>query len=79
VLPAQLQTHVEGIWSVTQPEMPKRQQQCDMPMYQAQIDHFIDCILNDKEPSPSGEDGLWAMRVLEAAYRSAQTGEAVAI
>lgn len=79
VLPAQLQTHVEGIWSVINPEMPKRQQQCDMPMYQAQMDHFIDCVLNDKEPSPGGEDGLWAMRVLEAAYRSAQTGEAVTI
>jgi len=77
VLPAQLQTSIEGIWSVTQPEMPKRQQQCDLPMYQAQMDHFIDCILNDKEPSPGGEDGLWAMRVLEAAYRSAKTGEAV--
>jgi predicted dehydrogenase len=79
VLPAELQSHIEGIWSVTRPVMPKRQQQTDLPMYQAQMDHFLDCIVNDKEPSPSGEDGLWAMRVLEAAYHSAQTGEAVTI
>jgi len=78
-LPSELHTHVQGVWSVTRPEMPARQQQCDMPMYQAQMDHFVDCILEGKEPSPSGEDGLWAMRVLEAAYRSAKTGEAVAI
>lgn len=78
-LPAQLQTHIEGIWSVIQPTMPKRQQQTDLPMYQAQMDYFLDCVINDKEPSPGGEDGLWAMRVLEAAYRSAQTGEAVTI
>jgi predicted dehydrogenase len=79
VLPAQMQTFVEGIWSITQPEMPKRQQQCDLPMYQAQMNHFVDCVLNDKSPSPGGEDGLWAMRVLEAAYRSAKTGQAIAI
>jgi predicted dehydrogenase len=79
VLPAQLQTSIEGIWSVTQPEMPKRQQQCDLPMYQIQMDHFIDCVLNDKEPSPNGPDVLWSMRILEAAYRSAKSREAVAI
>jgi predicted dehydrogenase len=78
-LPAQLQTHVEGIWSVIQPNMPQRRQQTDLPMYQAQMDHFLDCIINDKEPSPGGEDGLWAMRVMEAAYRSAQSCEAVTI
>ena len=78
-LPSELHTHVAGVWSVTQPKMPLRKQQCDMPMYQAQMDYFLDCILEDKEPSPGGGDGLWAMRVLEAAYRSAETGEAVAI
>jgi predicted dehydrogenase len=78
-LPSELHTHVEGVWSVTRPQMPKRKQQCDMPMYQAQMDYFLDCLLRDKEPTPGGEDGLWAMRALEAAYRSAETGEAVAI
>jgi predicted dehydrogenase len=78
-LPSELHTHVEGVWSVTRPQMPKRKQQCDMPMYQAQMDYFLDCLLRDKEPTPGGEDGLWAMRTLEAAYRSAETGEAVAI
>jgi predicted dehydrogenase len=78
-LPSELHTRVQGVWSVTRPEMPARKQQCDMPMYQAQMDHFIDCILKGKEPSPSGQDGLWAMRVLEAAYRSSRTCEAVTI
>lgn len=78
-LPSELHTHVEGVWSVTRPDMPKRRQQCDLPMYQAQMDHFLDCILNDRAPSPDGAEGLWTMRVLEAAYRSAKRGEAVAI
>ncbi len=76
-LPSELQTYVAGVWSVTKPQMPARKQQCDLPMYEAQMDHFLRCILEDKEPSPGGEDGLWAMRVLEAAYRSAEMGQAV--
>ncbi|MFN8455805.1 MAG: Gfo/Idh/MocA family oxidoreductase [Anaerolineae bacterium] len=79
ILPAELQTSIEGVWSVTKPDMPKRQQQCDLPMYQTQMDHFIDCILNDQEPSPNGPDVLWSMKILEAAYRSAKIGEAVTI
>jgi predicted dehydrogenase len=78
-LPSELHSHVGGVWSVTHPKMPKRQQQCDMPMYQAQMDYFLDCVLNDREPTPGGIDGLWAMRMLEAAYRSATIGQAVAI
>lgn len=75
-LPCELHGYVEGVWSVTEPRMPAREQQCDLPMYQAQMDHFVRCILEEREPSPDGEEALWAMRVLEAAYRSADTGEA---
>jgi predicted dehydrogenase len=78
-LPSELHTYVQGVWSVTHPKMPERKQQCDMPMYQAQMDHFLDCVLEGRNPSPSGTDGLWAMRVLEAAYRSAEVGETIVI
>ena len=78
-LPSELHSYVNGVWSVTCPKLPERKQQYDMPMYQAQMDYFLDCVLYDKEPTPGGIDGLWAVRVLEAAYRSAETGEAVAI
>ena len=78
-LPSELHTYVGDVWSTTYPKMPKRQQQCDLPMYQAQMDYFIDCVLNNTDPTPGGMDGLWAMRMLEAAYRSAEIGQAVAI
>ena len=78
-LPSELHTYVEGTWSVTRPPMPERRIWCDLPMYQAQTDHFIDCIINDKHPSPDGGEGLWAMRLLEAAYRSGETGELVRV
>jgi predicted dehydrogenase len=39
--------------------------------------HFADCILEDEEPEPSGEEGLADVRVLEAIAESARTGRAV--
>jgi predicted dehydrogenase len=78
-LPSELHAHVGGIWSVTKPQMPVRPQHCDMPMYHRQMEHFLDCVLNDEEPMPGGREGLWALRVLEAAYQSAASGQAVDI
>lgn len=77
--PSELHANVEGVWSVTTPEMPPRKQQCDMPMYHRQMEHFLDCVINNEDPIPGGEEGLWAIRVLEAAYESARTGRAVDI
>ncbi|HET9942299.1 MAG TPA: Gfo/Idh/MocA family oxidoreductase [Terriglobia bacterium] len=39
--------------------------------------YFSDCILEDRSPEPSGEEGLQDVRVVEALYRSAQTRKAV--
>jgi predicted dehydrogenase len=35
--------------------------------------YFSDCILNDREPEPSGEEGLADVRVIEALNRSIET------
>ncbi len=39
------------------------------------IHHFIDCLAEGKEPSPTIRDGLEATRVLQAVHRSAATGK----
>ena len=78
-LPSKLFSKIDGVWGTTHPEMPARKQQCDPPMYQAQMDHFIHCVLTGEEPLYGGTEGLWAVRVLKAAYRSAQTGEAIRV
>ena len=36
--------------------------------------HFSDCVLSNKEPEPSGEEGLADVRVIQALYRSAEVG-----
>jgi glucose-fructose oxidoreductase len=44
-----------------------------------QLLHFSDCIRHDREPEPSGEEGLQDVRIVQALYRSARTGRLVRI
>ena len=39
--------------------------------------HFSDCVLRGRDPEPSGEEGLADVRIVEALYRSADTGRVV--
>jgi predicted dehydrogenase len=39
--------------------------------------HFVDCVLNGREPATPGENGLEVVRVLEAADRSLREGRPV--
>jgi glucose-fructose oxidoreductase len=41
--------------------------------------YFSDCILKNREPEPSGEEGQQDVRIVQALYESAETGKAVAI
>jgi glucose-fructose oxidoreductase len=52
-------------------EFPKRDQ------FAAEIVYFSDCILQNKEPEPSGLEGLADVRIVQAIYESARTGKAV--
>lgn len=50
---------------------PKRDQ------FAAELSYFSDCILRDKDPEPSGREGLLDVRVIQAVYESIRTGSAV--
>ena len=41
--------------------------------------YFSDCILNDREPEPSGEEGMQDVRIVQALYHSAKTGKPIAL
>jgi len=42
--------------------------------YERMTAHFLDCLINDKEPLVSGEDGARAVEVMCAAWKSMETG-----
>jgi predicted dehydrogenase len=56
-----------------------RQEHCPQSMYDAQMAHFIRSITEKSVPNPGGLEGLVNMKVVDAAYRSARTGDVVKI
>jgi UDP-N-acetylglucosamine 3-dehydrogenase len=46
---------------------------------QLELQSFVDSILRDEPPKPSGEDGLKALKICEAALESAKTGKPIRI
>jgi len=52
---------------------PKRDQ------FAPELIYFSDCIIKDKEPEPSGLEGLQDVRIIRALYRSAEDGRPVTL
>jgi predicted dehydrogenase len=63
---------VEYLLRLGKRERGKRYEKSDQ--FAPELVYFSDCILNDREPEPSGEEGLADIRVIEALNRSIQTG-----
>lgn len=42
-----------------------------------EIKHFVECLVEGKEPISTGEHGLEVTKILDAIYRSAETGEEI--
>ncbi|HEY3119408.1 MAG TPA: Gfo/Idh/MocA family oxidoreductase [Vicinamibacteria bacterium] len=45
--------------------------------FAAELVYFSECVLKGSEPEPSGDEGLADVRIIEALYRSAETGRPV--
>jgi predicted dehydrogenase len=54
-----------------------RPKHCPQELYDRQMAYFIECIREDKTPVPGGLEGLVNMRVVDAAYESAETGQVI--
>jgi predicted dehydrogenase len=71
VYPIELYTTVKG--KTRKQTFPKHDQ------FGPELSYFSDCILHDKQPEPSGTEGIADVRIIEALYRSAQRGRPVKI
>jgi predicted dehydrogenase len=70
--------YAEGLaMEVTVNGKTKKQRVGKRDQFGPQLVHFSDCILRNRKPEPSGEDGLQDVRIVEALYRSAKTGKVV--
>ena len=47
--------------------------------FAAELGYFTECVLNDRQPEPSGIEGLQDIRMVEAIYRSARDGRPVTL
>lgn len=46
-------------------------------LYQLQFEHFAECVATDMSPLASGNDGLRANEIIDAAYRSSNSGQVI--
>lgn len=51
----------------------------EINQFAAEMDHFSDCVLNNKKPFTAGEEGLQDHIIMEAIYESAHSGKPVKI
>ena len=54
-----------------------RTEHCDQYIYTAQIAEFIAAIREERQPIPGGAEGTVNVRIVEAAYASSRTGQAI--
>jgi predicted dehydrogenase len=47
--------------------------------HEAEIAHFVECIVENKQPLATAEQALDVMKILDGIYRSAETGQSVMI
>jgi hypothetical protein len=45
--------------------------------FAAELIHFSNCVLENKEPEPSGHEGLSDVRIVRAIHKAAQTGKMI--
>jgi predicted dehydrogenase len=51
----------------------------DIDQFAAEIDYFSDCVMNNTDPITPGEEGLRDIKIIEAMYQSARTGQTVSL
>ena len=59
------------------PNLPIKEEHCDQVIYTKQMEHFVDCIKTRQQPSPGLIEGQIVLDIVDAAYKSSETGEVV--
>jgi predicted dehydrogenase len=79
VFPTTLKLSIGDSFGEFVPELPEREEHCDQVMYTRQMAHFVECVRNRKTPVPGWKEGQAVIEIVDAAYRSAESGKAIAL
>jgi len=72
--------YAEGLaWTLTVDGKKTKKETGKRDQFAPELIYFSDCILNDRKPEPSGEEGLQDVRIVQALYRSARVGRPVSV
>lgn len=66
---------INGVAADIKPRFPKRRNA--KSAHRKNIDHFVDCLVYDTEPVFTPQQGVDMIKILEAIYKSAETGKEV--
>jgi predicted dehydrogenase len=70
--------YAEGLaYEITSDGRTTKRESAKSDQFAAELVYFSICVLDGREPEPSGEEGLQDVRIVTALYESAETGRAV--
>jgi predicted dehydrogenase len=68
---------MEGAYAEGEQEIKISPELSEKNQFALEIDHFSECIMENKQPYTPGEEGLQDHKIMEAIYESAQAGKIV--
>jgi glucose-fructose oxidoreductase len=66
-------------YTLTIDERTRRKRGRKRDQFAAELLYFSDCIRHNRTPEPSGEEGAWEVRIVDALYESARRGEPISL
>jgi predicted dehydrogenase len=66
-------------YTLTKGDQTRKKKGKKRDQFAAEILYFSDCIRKDQTPEPSGEEGAWDVRIINALYESARRGEPISL
>ena len=59
------------------PQFPTKEEHCDQKIYDKQMAYFIECVKTRTQPVPGLEEGQVVLKIVDAAYASSTSGNAI--
>lgn len=77
VFPTFLKMKMGGVPGKFDAKLPVRTEHCEQGMYTRQMEHFMESVRTRKQPVPGLAEGQIILDIVDAAYKSSETGEVV--